>query len=100
MSDQPLFGEWYIRVEALGQIEETQFLVEEYYQTRYEVNVTMPAFFFNTEPFIHGRIMANYTSGAPVRGNLTLRATLRPIPQYRPQRLYQGNNFNQNVRGR
>ena len=37
MSDQPLFGEWYIRVEALGQIEETQFLVEEYYQTRYEV---------------------------------------------------------------
>ncbi|XP_047030679.1 CD109 antigen [Helicoverpa zea] len=90
MSDQPLFGEWYIRVEALGQIEETQFLVEEYYQTRYEVNVTMPAFFFNTEPFIHGRIMANYTSGAPVRGNLTLKATIRPIPQYRPRYYTQG----------
>ncbi|XP_049876767.1 CD109 antigen [Pectinophora gossypiella] len=90
MSDQPLFGEWTIRVEALGQVEETQFLVEEYYQTRFEVNVTMPAFFFNTEPFIHGRIMANYTSGAPVRGNLTLKATVRPIPQYRPRYYAQG----------
>lgn len=38
MSDQPLFGEWTIRVEALGQVEETNFLVEEYYQTRYEVS--------------------------------------------------------------
>ncbi|KAJ8718130.1 hypothetical protein PYW07_006060 [Mythimna separata] len=40
MSDQPLFGEWYIRVEALGQVEESQFLVEEYYQTRYEYQMS------------------------------------------------------------
>ncbi|XP_063540497.1 CD109 antigen [Cydia strobilella] len=93
LSDQPLFGEWTIRVEALGQTEEAQFLVEEYYQTRFEVNVTMPAFFFNTEQYIHGRIMANYTSGAPVRGNLTLKATVRPIPQYRP-RYYREGQFN------
>lgn len=90
LSDQPLFGEWTIRVEALGQIEESHFLVEEYYQTRFEVNVTMPAFFFNTDPYIHGRIMANYTSGAPVRGNMTLKATIRPIPQYRPNYYRQG----------
>ncbi|GBP50527.1 CD109 antigen [Eumeta japonica] len=90
LSDQPVFGEWYVRVEALGQVEETQFLVEEYYQTRFEVNVTMPAFFFNSEAYIHGKIMANYTSGAPVHGNLTLKATIRPIPQYRPQYYRQG----------
>ncbi|KPJ10420.1 CD109 antigen [Papilio machaon] len=90
MSDQPQYGEWAVRVEALGQTELAHFLVEEYYQTRYEVNVTMPAFFFNTEPYIHGRIMANYTSGAPVRGNLTLKATVRPIPQYRPRYFTQG----------
>ncbi|VVC99103.1 unnamed protein product, partial [Leptidea sinapis] len=35
--------------------------------------------------YIHGRVMANYTSGAPVRGNLTLRATIRPVPHYRPR---------------
>lgn len=37
LSDQPVFGEWRIRVIAQGQIEESTFLVEEYYQTRFEV---------------------------------------------------------------
>lgn len=37
MSDQPVFGEWSIQVVAQGQIEEATFLVEEYYQTRFEV---------------------------------------------------------------
>lgn len=79
LSDQPVFGEWKIRVIAQGQIEESTFLVEEYYQTRFEVNVTMPAFFFNSDEYIHGVVMANYTSGAPVHGNLTLKAVVRPI---------------------
>jgi uncharacterized protein YfaS (alpha-2-macroglobulin family) len=49
-----------------------------------QVNVTMPAFFFDTDKYLYGTIMANYTSGAPVRGNLTLKATIRPIkPAYR-----------------
>lgn len=39
LSDQPVFGEWKIRVVAQGQIEESSFLVEEYYQTRFEVNL-------------------------------------------------------------
>lgn len=37
LSDQPVFGEWIIQVWALGQVEESTFLVEEYYQTRFEV---------------------------------------------------------------
>ncbi|GLH02408.1 CD109 antigen [Gryllus bimaculatus] len=81
LSDQPVFGQWIIRVIAQGQREETTFLVEEYYQTRFEVNVTMPAFFFTTDEYIYGTVMANYTSGAPVRGNLTLKATIRPVDQ-------------------
>ncbi|XP_072379728.1 CD109 antigen [Diabrotica undecimpunctata] len=84
LSDQPVFGEWKIRVIAQGQVEESIFLVEEYYQTRFEVNITMPGFFLNTEPFIYGIIMANYTSGAPVRGNLTLKATVRHIKPIDP----------------
>lgn len=39
----------------------------------------MPAFYFDTDDYIHGTVMANYTSGAPVRGNLTLKATFKPI---------------------
>lgn len=79
LSDQPVYGDWIIRVVAQGQIEEHKFSVEEYYQTRFEVNITMPAFFFNTDKYIHGKIMANFTSGSPVRGNLTIKATIRPI---------------------
>ena len=91
LSDQPTFGEWTIRVTAQGQTEEERFYVEEYYQTRFEVNVTMPAFYFDSDEFIHGTVMANYTSGAPVRGNLTLKATFKPLrgassflPGFRP----------------
>lgn len=84
LSDQPVYGEWIIRVVAQGQTEEHKFLVEEYYQTRFEVNVTMPAFFFNTDPFLYGKVMANFTNGSPVRGNLTLRAIIRPIGFFDP----------------
>lgn len=86
LSDQPVFGEWKIRVIAQGQVEESTYLVEEYYQTRFEVNVTMPPFFISTDQYIYGLVMANYTSGAPVRGNLTLKATVRPIGPIDPNR--------------
>lgn len=35
--------------------------------------------------------MANYTSGAPVKGNLTLKATIRPIARFNEKELYQYN---------
>lgn len=39
LSDQPVFGEWTVQVIAQGQVEEQKFLVEEYYQTRFEVSL-------------------------------------------------------------
>lgn len=80
LSDQPVYGEWCIRVIAQGQVEESAFIVEEYYQTRFEVNVTMAPFIFTTDEFIEGTVMANYTGGAPVHGNLTLKASIHPCP--------------------
>lgn len=64
----------------------------------------MPAFFFNSDEYISGTVMANYTSGAPVRGNLTLKATIRPIRPTRvldPQLQYKNRDqqFNRNVPG-
>lgn len=56
--------------------------------------MTMPAFFFNTDQYIHGIVMANYTSGAPVRGNLTIKATVRPIQPIRPKKFYRNPNDN------
>ncbi|GFX51843.1 CD109 antigen [Trichonephila clavipes] len=84
LSQQPMFGNWTIRVIAQGQIEEKTIYVEEYYQTPFEVNVTLPAFVLENERHIRCSITANYTSGAPVTGNLTLKARLEPLyPQFR-----------------
>ncbi|KAF8787021.1 CD109 antigen-like [Argiope bruennichi] len=78
LSQQPVYGKWTLQVVAQGQIEEHNFLVEEYYQTRFEVNVTMPTFFTDKEPYVYGTIQANYTSGVPVKGNLTVIASIEP----------------------
>uniref|UniRef100_A0A8D8R0S6 CD109 antigen n=1 Tax=Cacopsylla melanoneura TaxID=428564 RepID=A0A8D8R0S6_9HEMI len=79
LSDQPVFGEWIIQVVAQNQVEELKFVVQEYYQTRFEVNVTMSPFFFTTDKYLTGVVMANYTSGGPVDGNLTLKASIHPV---------------------
>lgn len=47
--------------------------------------MTMAPFIFTTDQFIEGSVMANYTGGAPVHGNLTLTAIIRP---YRTSNLY------------
>lgn len=72
LSNQPVLGNWTIRIMAQGQVQDNHFLVEEYYPSQYEVKVTMPSEFVETEEFIGGTILANYTSGAPVSGNLTV----------------------------
>lgn len=46
----------------------------------------MPPFFLSSDQYIYGLVMANYTSGAPVRGNLTLKATVRPVGPIDPNR--------------
>lgn len=78
LSTLPRFGLWTIRVVAQGQIEEKSFMVEEYYQTRFEVNVSMAPFVMDKDLYLHGSVMANFTSGIPVTGNLTLIATIQP----------------------
>lgn len=42
LSDQPVFGDWTIRVEAQGMVEEATYTVIEYYQTRFEVFLVVP----------------------------------------------------------
>ncbi|KAG8180373.1 hypothetical protein JTE90_025423 [Oedothorax gibbosus] len=79
LSNQPRFGNWTIRVVAQGQIEEKTIYIEEYYQTPFEVNVTLPAFIMENEQTIIGSVTANYTSGAPVYGNLTIKARIEPL---------------------
>lgn len=50
----------------------------------------MAPFFFTSDEYLQGVVHANYTSGAPVRGNLTLKATITPIKDYNRQQYQQG----------
>ncbi|UYV64761.1 Tep6, partial [Cordylochernes scorpioides] len=82
LSIQPTYGKWSIQVVA--QVVLTDKMADNVCytdQTLYEVNVTMPEFFMDTDKAIQGTIMANYTSGAPVVGNLSLEMYVEP---YRP----------------
>lgn len=58
LSEQPHYGWWTIQVIAQGQVEEHRFRVEEYYQTRFEVNVTMPTYFVMSQEYVDGSVMA------------------------------------------
>ncbi|XP_054709212.1 CD109 antigen-like [Uloborus diversus] len=82
LSLQPRFGNWTIQIVAQGQVEEKTIHVEEYYQTPFEVNVTVPPFIMENEQVITGCVTANYTSGAPVYGNLTVKATVEPLQKH------------------
>ncbi|GIY00019.1 CD109 antigen [Caerostris extrusa] len=62
LSSQPRFGNWTIRVVAQGQVEEKTIYVEEYYQTPFEVNVTLPAFILESERSIRCTITAKYVT--------------------------------------
>lgn len=87
LSNQPVYGRWKIEVIAQGQSEIKEFIVEEYYQTRFEVNVSMPTLFKTTDKFIYGDVVASYTSGVPVVGNLSLEIYLTSTRQQYMNRL-------------
>ncbi|CAL4120943.1 unnamed protein product, partial [Meganyctiphanes norvegica] len=89
LSSEPEFGEWTIRVEASNSFTQHTFTVEEFHQARFEVEVSVPAFLSSSASFLEGRVIANYSSGAPVAGNVTVRASVKTIgntyyPRYGP----------------
>lgn len=56
----------------IGEVDNNKFLFP-------QVNVTMPAYAFDTDLSLRGEVTANFTHGGPVRGNLTITAIIRPI---------------------
>ncbi|KAI1297215.1 Antigen -like protein [Halotydeus destructor] len=118
LSEQPVYGNWTIKVIAQGQEERKHFLVEEFCtflfvthfhlnlteeqtcvsceiqlntyltilllvldSTRFEVNVSMPTFFMETDEYIEGTVISEFSSGVGVVGNLSLFAT---VEQFNP----------------
>ncbi|XP_068245267.1 CD109 antigen-like isoform X1 [Palaemon carinicauda] len=79
LSSEPEYGEWKIRVEATNSFVEHTFIVEEYHRPRFEVEVRIPSWLPSSATFLEGVVVANYTSGAPIAGNVTVRAAVRPV---------------------
>ncbi|KAK8746520.1 hypothetical protein OTU49_017065 [Cherax quadricarinatus] len=89
LSEEPDYGSWTIRVEASNSFTQHIFSVEEFHQPRFEVEVRVPSFLAADADYLEGVVVANYTSGAPITGNVTVRAAVRPVgprayPHYGP----------------
>lgn len=76
-------GWWTIRAVALGQTEETKVLLERWFGHRYDVNIAVPPFVLDSDEYLEGQLMANYTSVATVTGNITFKTILRPLGKYK-----------------
>ncbi|XP_005101040.1 CD109 antigen [Aplysia californica] len=79
LSDQPRYGTWHIKVEGFGHTYQRPFTVEEFWEPRFDVNVSVPAYMMNSpNAVIKGSVTSNHTSGRPCMGNATLTVFFRP----------------------
>ncbi|KAK7114537.1 CD109 antigen-like [Littorina saxatilis] len=79
LADQPNFGTWNIRVDAFGHTYRQPFQVEDFWEPRFDVNVTVPPYLLeNSTTIIRGVMLANHTSGRPCKGNATITVFFRP----------------------
>lgn len=78
LSDQPNYGNWSIRVDAYGFEYVKYFQVEEYWDVRFDLNVTTAPYVMDNVDFIRGVVMANITTGKAVLGSADVVVTLKP----------------------
>ncbi|PVD21251.1 hypothetical protein C0Q70_19422 [Pomacea canaliculata] len=79
LSDQPNFGTWNIRVDAFGHTYRQPFQVEDFWEPRFDINVTVPPYMVEMPGIvIQGVVLVNHTSGRPCKGNGTITAYFRP----------------------
>ncbi|XP_046585013.1 LOW QUALITY PROTEIN: murinoglobulin-1-like [Haliotis rubra] len=90
LADQPNYGNWSIRVDAFGHTYRKRFVVEEFWEPRFDVNVSVPPYIMDNIQIFQGVVLANQTSGRPVIGNASITLMFKPKPV--PGIDY-GNNF-------
>lgn len=78
LSDQPNYGNWSIQVDAYGFQYNKYFQVEEYWDPRFDVNVTTTPYVWDNMEYVRGRLNANITTGRPVTGSADVTLTLVP----------------------
>ncbi|KAB7503408.1 Antigen, partial [Armadillidium nasatum] len=82
LSRETEMGQWKIRVEATNSFSEEYFTVEEFVDPLFEIAVDVPSFLPSSSKFLEGTVSANYSSGAPLAGEVTIKMALKPLTDH------------------
>ncbi|XP_064610073.1 CD109 antigen-like [Liolophura sinensis] len=72
LSEQPVLGDWKIKVTVQGQTQEKVFTVDEYVLPKFEVTVKLPSYALTRDKRLSGTVKAMYTYGKPVKGTANI----------------------------
>lgn len=83
LSDQPVFGEWFIFVEVQGHTYNKSIEVQKYVMPRFELVIDPPPYIRDLKSCEQATVKARYTFGKPVSGKLTVNMTVNGVGYYR-----------------
>uniref|UniRef100_A0A4W6G4J7 C3 and PZP like alpha-2-macroglobulin domain containing 8 n=1 Tax=Lates calcarifer TaxID=8187 RepID=A0A4W6G4J7_LATCA len=83
LSDQPVFGEWFIFVEVQGHTYNKSFEVQKYVMPKFELVIDPPRYIRDLNSCERATVRARYTFGKPVTGKLTVNMTVNGVGYYR-----------------
>ncbi|XP_055020617.1 C3 and PZP-like alpha-2-macroglobulin domain-containing protein 8 isoform X1 [Boleophthalmus pectinirostris] len=83
LSDQPVFGEWFIFVEVQGHTYNKSFEVQKYVIPKFELVIDPPRYIHDLKSCEQATVRARYTFGKPVTGKLTVNMTVNGVGYYR-----------------
>ncbi|XP_071343784.1 C3 and PZP-like alpha-2-macroglobulin domain-containing protein 8 isoform X1 [Trachinotus anak] len=83
LSDQPMFGDWFIFVEVQGHTYNKSFEVQKYVMPRFELVIDPPRYIWDLNSCEQATVRARYTFGKPVTGKLTVNMTVNGVGYYR-----------------
>ncbi|XP_056132926.1 C3 and PZP-like alpha-2-macroglobulin domain-containing protein 8 [Lampris incognitus] len=83
LSDQPVFGEWFIFVEMQGHTYNKSFEVQTYVMPKFELVIEPPHYIRELNSCELATVRARYTFGKPVTGKLTVNMTVNGVGYYR-----------------
>ncbi|XP_069042035.1 C3 and PZP-like alpha-2-macroglobulin domain-containing protein 8 isoform X2 [Lepisosteus oculatus] len=83
LSDQPVFGEWFIFVDMQGHTYNKSFEVQKYITPKFELLIDPPRYIRDLNTCEKATVRARYTFGKPVTGKLKVNMTVNGVGYYR-----------------
>uniref|UniRef100_A0A3Q1HG02 Kazal-like domain-containing protein n=1 Tax=Anabas testudineus TaxID=64144 RepID=A0A3Q1HG02_ANATE len=83
LSDQPVFGEWFVFVEVQGHTYNKSFEVQKYVMPKFELVIDPPRYIRDLNSCEQATVRARYIFGKPVTGKLTVNMTVNGVGYYR-----------------